>query len=96
MSERILRLKSGRKVKIKLPPLTQAFMEQVQRLVIEAALIEPKEFKHLTPDERGDLFVQIQQANTQYWIENARKMADEATAVLMRARDTHNKTEYVR
>ena len=55
MAEGKIVLKSGRTVKIKMPPLTQNFMEHIFKETIEAALENPKEYKKLTRGESAEL-----------------------------------------
>lgn len=76
-----LQLKSGRTIKIKLPPLSENFMKQAQDLVIETAVVNPEEYE-LTREEKRELYVLISQVNMQYWVEKAERTIRESMLAL--------------
>lgn len=73
-----LTLKNGNILVVKTPPLTPDFMQYIQKITIEAALEDPKEYEKLTPEEVLEAYVLIAQANSRYWVEDAQRRLQEA------------------
>jgi len=64
-------LKSGKHVKIKLPPMTFSFMEQLQKMTLKEALVNPELLALLSPDEAQELYLLISDINVECWREYA-------------------------
>ena len=66
MSEKEIVLSSGKRVKIRMPPLSVDFLLKMQQQILKVALIDAKKVK-LTYLEAGELSETICGLNLQYW-----------------------------
>ena len=66
MSEKEVVLNSGKRVKIKMPPLSVDFLLKMQQQILKVAVIDAKKVK-LTDLEAGELSEIICGLNLQYW-----------------------------
>jgi len=67
LSEKEIVLRSGKALKVKMPPMSLEFMYQIQRKVAKQALVNPEVMAVLSQDEVQELFLRVSTVNQEYW-----------------------------
>lgn len=73
MKEKTVVLKSGKKVKIKIPPLSFDGILRLQRELVKKAMVDPELLALLSPKEVQEAFVFVSKLNHEFWSKEIQK-----------------------